>query len=328
MVTSITVSPTQTAPQPAFQSKASFVERLIEVSIKLAPSPQSGQPMSFAGTDGLDTVTLSGSRTSVRVENNGAPAGSQATVTVYGLTPSLMNQLQTLGQQFNEIARNLITVTAGDAVSGLSPVFSGTIMNAYADYGQAPIVPMIFQCQSSGIDAVAPATASSFPGPTDVATIMAGFARQMNVGFENNGVTIQLPGSYFSGNVRQQVMKCAQAARINAEVINGVLCIWPKGGSRTSLTGNGPVPLISADSGMIQYPTFWMQNGVIVRTLFDPHIAFGGTVRVESSVQKASGTYVVWKLDLALDSLVPNGKWEAAVHCFAQGFAAPIPQQA
>lgn len=319
--TTLTVTPISTPAQPAFQSQQSFIQRLIEVTIQLA-SGAGGQPNSFANSTSSN-ITLSKFRASVRVENNGAPAGSTARILVYGMAPTLMNQLQTLGQQFNEIARNSITVTAGDSTSGLSPVFSGTIMNAYADYNAAPDVPMIFDCLSSGIDSVAPAAASSFPGPTDVATIMSGFARLMNVGFENNGVTTQLANPYFSGNVRQQLQACARAANINAEVVNGVLAIWPKGKSRTV---GGALPLISADTGMIGYPTFWMQNGVIVRSLFNPQIAFGGTVQVQSSIQKASGTYVVWKLDLALDSMVRAGKWECTAHCFAPGFAAPIPR--
>lgn len=309
--------------------QVSFTERLIEVAITLAPGAPGSQPRTFAGAGAGtgNTTTLSGLRTSVRIESNGAPAGSTARVMIYGLAPNLMDQLQTLGQQFNEIARNLITITAGTTL-GLSPVFSGTIMNAYADYNAAPNVPMIFDCQTSGIDGVVPTPASSFPGPTDVATIMAGFARQMSVGFENNGVTTQLSNPYFAGNIRTQKDAAAAAANINAEVINGVLAIWPKGGSRTSLTGSGPIPLVSADTGMIGYPTFWMQNGLIVRMLFNPQIAFGGTIRVQSSIAKANGTYVVWKLDLSLDSKFPGGKWEGTAHCYAPGFATPIPQAA
>ena len=53
----------------------SFVQRLIEVSVKLAGDPTTNQPATFAES-GTDTVTLSGSRTSVRIQNSGAPAGS------------------------------------------------------------------------------------------------------------------------------------------------------------------------------------------------------------------------------------------------------------
>ncbi len=327
MVTQVTVNKAPASPQPPFQGQRSFVQRLIEVTVKLSPNPQNNQPKAF--DDGSDTVTLSKSRTSVRIEKNGAPAGSLARVSIYGLTPSLMNQLQTLGQNFNEISRNTILIKAGDAINGLSTVFAGTIANAYGNYNAAPNVAMILECQSGLIDAVVPTDASSFTGPTDVATIMAGFAKLLNggagIGFENNGITTKLSSPYFRGNVRDQIQQCAEDAHINAEIVdnNTKLAIWPIGGSRTSLSGIGPIPLISKETGMIGYPTFFLQNGVIVRMMFNPQIAFGGTIRVQSILPAANKTYVVYKLNQALDSLVPNGQWMSTAACFALGFAAP-----
>ena len=301
----------------------SFVQRLIEVSVKLAGDPTTNQPATFAES-GTDTVTLSGSRTSVRIQNSGAPAGSTARVNVWGMTPSLMNQLATLGLVFNIVPRNTITIAAGDAGSKLATVFSGTITAGYGDYNAAPDVPFIFECNSGLADAVAPASPSSFTGAADVATIMSGFARQMNLGFENNGVTIQLSNPYFSGNVMTQMRACAEHANINAEIINGnVLAIWPKGGSRTG----GSMPLVSKDTGMIGYPAY-TQQGIIVRTLFNPQIAFGGMIQVQSALQKASGQWAVQKLDLALDSLVPHGQWMSTIYGYNPKYPRPIPPQA
>lgn len=339
---SLAVKVTKTQPpasaQPAFQSRRSFVQRLIEITIKLASDTQSGQPNTFADTGGSDTITLSGIRTSVRIENNGAPAGSSAHVTMHGLTQSLMNQLTTLGIVYDQIQRNTITVKAGDSETGLTPVFTGTIVQAYGDYNSAPDVSMRLECQSGTIDAVAPVAASSFTGPTDVATIMAGFARQMNVGFENSGVTVQLSNPYFAGNIETQMRKAAAHANIYAEVIEGKLCIWPKGGSRTT---PGAIPLLDKDSGLVGYPIYTPQ-GIVIKSLFIPQISFGTTIQVKSSVKigatnasssapKATqsvadvGTWVVWKLDLDLDSMVPKGNWLATMYCYAKGFPAPIP---
>ena len=311
-------------PQPAFQSQSSFRQRRLEVEVALAPNQKTGQPIKFAGTDS-DTVTLAGFRTSVRVENNGAPAGSNATIAIYGLAESIMNQLSTLGLIFNQIQRNTITVSAGDD-QGVTPVFGGTVNFAYPGYNRAPDVPFTFQCQTAYIDGIVPVPASSYPQPTDVATIMSGFARQLNLGFENNGVTVQLPASYFPGTLNQQWRAVAEHAHINAEIVDGntKLAIWPIGGSRTSLQGQN-IPLISKDTGMIGYPTFAPNGYMMVRTLFNPQIAFGSTVRVQSRILTANRTWVVQKLDLALDSLVPKGKWEASCYLYPQGFPAPPP---
>lgn len=311
----------------------SFVDRIIEVSIKLATATQSGQPNSFAGSGGQDTVTLSGHRTAVRIEYSGAPAGTNAQVSLYGLAPNIMNQLTTLGIVFDQIQRNTITIQAGDAQAGLSTVFVGTIVAAYGDYNAAPDVAFHLVCQSSTIDNVAPTPASSFTGTTDVATVMAGFARQMNLGFINNGVNIKLASPYFAGNIAAQLRKCADHAHINAEPINGILYIWPKG---KSLTAQGAtIPLVSKNSQMKGYPTYTAQ-GIIVEMVFNPQISFGSTIKVESTVKLVTGSlqnvanaglWVVYKLDLALDAQMPHGQWKGVAHCFALGFPAPIPQQ-
>ncbi len=312
--------------QPPYQGQQSFVQRLISLTVTLSPgsSGASPQPSTFPG--GSNSVTLSGSRIGVRVQNNGAPAGGMARVLVFGLTPSIMNQLSTLGMVFNQVQRNSISIRAGDAVNGLSAVFSGTILFAYGDYNQAPKVPFVLECQSGLIDAVASAQPSSFPGATSVATILAGLARQMNVGFENNGVTVQLASPYLRGNLWTQVQKVARDAHIRAELVNGgtVLAIWPEGGSRTSQTG-GPIPLISPTTGMDGYPSFAQNGYLVVRHLFNPQVSFGSTVQVQSSLPQANKTWVVQKLDLALDTLTPKGQWLGTAYCYPLGFSAPVP---
>ena len=90
----------------------SFVKRKVELSIKLAPDTKTNQPVKFSES-GTDTVEIKDARMSVRVQSSGAPAGSLASVDVYGLSESLMNQLSTLGMVFNMVPKNTITITAG-----------------------------------------------------------------------------------------------------------------------------------------------------------------------------------------------------------------------
>lgn len=304
----------------------SFVKRIINVSIQLANDPQTGQPATFAGRGG-SAITISGARTVVRAENAGSPSSPAARISIFGLRQELMNQLQTLGPQYDQVLANSITVTAGDADGTMSTVHSGTIMNAYADYNAAPNVPMIFMSQTNGKDAVVPADATEFTGTIDVATAMAGFAKQMSLGFENNGIQIKLPSQTFRGSLWQQVQALATAAHIEVANVNGNLCIWPFAGYRTS---QSDVPVISKETGMIGYPTFWQQDGMIVRTLFNPKINYGALVEIKTSIGliggkdlTKGGRYVVQKLDLALDSLQPNGLWEASLYCYVPGQVPP-----
>jgi Baseplate hub gp41 len=315
-----------------------FVQRLIQVSVTLAQNTQTNQPTNFAES-GTPQVNLTGSRVSVKIENSGAPVDGRATVKIWGMTPSLMNQLSTLGLVYNLVPKNTLTIQAGDAVSGMSTVFSGTIWQAYGDYSAQPDVPFIFECLAGAADATISVPASSFPGSTDVGNMMSGFARQMNLGFENNGVSVNLSNAYFSGSARVQADKCARAAGISWGIINGnTLAIWPKGGNRN--TSN--VPVISAETGMISYPAF-TQQGIIVRTLFNPQIAFGGLVQVKSTLLSAIAAaqptqanatgnapstfptqWAINKLDLALDSLVPKGHWMSTVFAYNPNYARAI----
>lgn len=301
-----------------------FTQKLIELSVQLASNTQTNQPNTFSES-GTDSVAISDKRTSVRIQNSGAPSSSAAQVMVYGLSGSLMNQLSTLGMVLNLVPKNQLTIKAGDTETGLTTVFSGTIANAYGDYSAAPDVPFILDCQSGLADATANVPATSFPGLTDVAQIMSGFARQMNLGFENNGVTTKLPAPYYRGSVQAQLRQCAEDAGINAERVNGnVLAIWPRFGSRNT----SRIPLIAAppSGAMIGYPSF-TQQGILVRNLFLPDIAFGGKVKVQTSVealQKANGTWTVYKLDLALDSQIPKGQWSSTMYCYNSDSPNPI----
>lgn len=316
----------------------SFTAKAITVTVQLAQGSQTSQPSTFAES-GTDTVTISGLRTEVRAENVGSPVNARARVKVWGLTPSLMNQLSTLGLVFNLVPKNVLTIAAGDLGGQMSTIFTGTVWSAYGDYESQPMVPFVFDCLSGGADQVVSTPPTSFSGKADVATIMSGFARQMNLGFENNGVNLQLSNPSFRGSVKLQAQTCAEHAGISWAIANSTLAIWPKGGNRNTPT----VPKISRPPGsMIGYPAF-TQQGIIVKTLFDPTIAFGSLVEVDSSVlagiaqaqpqqqtvlsTKPSTFPTQWavnKLDLALDALLPKGQWMSTVYAYNPGYAKTI----
>jgi hypothetical protein len=320
---------------------ASFTQKLITVTVQLANNPGTNQPNTFAEGSvpgqaaGSNTVTLSNSRTSVRIRNSGTFLQT-ATVKVWGLTPSLMNQLSTLGIVYNIVAKNLITINAGDNINGMPAAFSGTIMNAYADYRMMPDVPFVFECNGLLAGGIASVPAASFSGATDVATIMAGLARQAGLGFQNSGVSVQLSNPYFPGSINQQIDACARHAGISYGIVNATLNIWPKGGSQAAGLS---VPIISPATGMISSPQL-TQQGIVVDTLFNALIAYGGPVQVQSDVLSgvlsaqsvanstfktpANGVWAVYKLDHALDSLVRNGLWQSAVYAYNPNYPKPV----
>jgi hypothetical protein len=303
-----------------------FLQRRIEVTISLSSTdknPTTGETVtgsssiqSFEG--GGNTVTLPSLRTSARIHNAGGPLGSTMELTIFGMTESMMNRLSTLGMQINLVPKNQIVVSAGDETNGLSTVFFGYIIAAYADFNRAPEVAFQISAQSLFAQSAIPVAASSFKGATDVATIMSGLATQMGLRFENNGVQVKLPSPYFSGSAKTQALKCVKDANISWNGgEGGVLAIWPKNGSR-----GGAIPVVEPP-GMIQYPTY-TAYGIIVRSVYNPSIAFGGRIQVNSSLKPATGVWAIYGLDLALDAQLPNGKWEMMISGYNPKFPAPV----
>jgi hypothetical protein len=304
----------------------SFVQRLITVQITLDSPTSPSQPLGFSsaaagGVANANVVTLSGHRTSVRINMVG-PANN-AVITIFGLNQSLMNELSQLGIIYNQIRKNSIIVSAGDAISGMTPIYGGFIFFAYADYNQAPEVPMVFTCNGSLTEDIINRAPTTFSGVADVATLMSGWAALMNKGFENNGVTAKLANPYYGGNVWSMVQAAARDAGINAQLVDGgnTLSIWPLGKSRNL----SAIPLISPTTGMIGYPAYAPGGWAIIRHLFNPAVKLGGLIQVQSSIPIANRTWVVYWLDYALDSLVPHGEWMGVAHCYPQGLPAPFP---
>lgn len=310
----------------------SFVNRKIDLAIRLASSVGTNVPNKFAAS-GSDEITVSGLRTSVQIQNSGAAAGSMAQVSVWGLNRSVMNQLSTLGMVINMVPRNVLTVTAGDDASGMSTVFVGTILQAWGDYSGSPDVPFRFECQAGAAEAVIPYPATSYDGSTEVSVILSAIAGRMGWGFENSGVNERLASPYFSGSAMQQVRTVAEQANINASLINNTLCIWPRYAAREQ----GSIPLLSPPpvGQMVGYPSF-TQQGILIKNIFDPRITFGGQVKVESSIllrdqldriQSEESLWNVYKMDLALEALLPGGQWMATIYGYNPRFPAPLPPQ-
>ena len=301
-------------------ASSSFVQRKLRITVKLAQGTQTNQPSSFAGMAG-DQIVLPFLRASARIAFAGAPTRQEATVTVWGLDQSLLNELSTLGLVFNLVTgKNTLAVEVVDDNGASTTVFSGSITAAFADYAHMPDVPMVFQCIYGADIATLPAVAQSFKGSTDVVQIFQSLAKKMNLTFENNGVSgVNLDSPSLNGSLITQMQKVAEDANIEAEVINRqTLMIAPKGKGR--LTSNSPLVIVAPppDGQMIGYPAFWAQ-GLIVKTIFDPRISFKGTIEVRSSIKttgsqsKTAHQWTVNKMDYALDTLIPRGQWDMTI---------------
>lgn len=315
-----------------------FSQKLVRLTIQLAANSQTNQPKKFAGSDS-SKATLENHRTSVRVFNQGAIAGSTAQVRVWGLAPNLMVELATLGLAFNVIPRNLITIEAGDA-GGMATVFTGTIVQCYADFRAQPDVPTVFECVAAGFEATQGAPMTSYTGATDVREVIKAIAGQLSYGFEDNlDGPVMLSAPAYQGSLVEQARQAAADAHVQVGLVNGssglVLAVWPWEGQRK----NRQTPTIGFPGEMISYPTF-TPAGIQVETLFDPAIEFGGKIKVNSTLltqilgaQKANipefnvppdSEWSINKIDLALDALLPNGQWSSTVSAWNPNQSRPV----
>ncbi len=273
----------------------SYTKKRIDVAFSLGKG-------SF-GETGANTITVSGLRVIATITTEGGNSMGHLLARIYGMTQSQMNQLSTLGLLITELRKNSVALSAGDYESGMSEVFVGTITNAYVDFDGAPQVSFNVEASVGALEAVKPVPPSSYPGATDVALIMSGLAKQMGLRFQNWGVSVKLASPYYAGTGRDQIIRCAEAANINWIIENNRLDIWPKNAARGST-----VPVISPETGMVGYPAY-DSLGIILRTLFNPTIAYGSDVMVKSSLQPACGTWRVYHINHSLASETPGGEW-------------------
>lgn len=260
-----------------------------------------------------NTITLNGLRTIVDVQHAGGMMMSTATMRIYGMQQSDMNQLTTLAWRVLSVVRNTVRVEVGDDVNGLSEAFSGQILNAWADYQTAPDVFLHIEAQAAYFDQINPVPVSSYPDSADVATIMATLAKTMGLAFENNGVNAKLSNPYLPNTALEQARAVAKAANIDLYIEGATMAITPKGVAR-----NGGIPQINPDSGLIGYPTF-DRIGIAFSCLYNPAIRFGGQVTVNSAVQPACGTWRVYAVSHQLESERPSGAWFSQIRCTENG---------
>jgi hypothetical protein len=194
-------------------------------------------------------------------------------------------------------------------------VFSGVIVQAWADFQGAPDVSFEVQAQTGMADAIQSVSPISHQGGADVVSMLSALATQMGLAFENNGVSgVVLNNPYYPGTALQQAQAIRQHANINMVIDDTTMAIWPIGGSR-----GGQIPLISAKTGMIGYPKY-TANGLDLDIEYNPSIQFGGKVSVQSSLTQMNGTWQVYGLTHDLEANLPGGRWFSSVRVLPQGF--------
>lgn len=292
----------------------SFARREIDLTFELGTGD--------FGTGGADKVELTGLRVAANIQRNGGVSWSTANIQAYGVPLSVMNRLSTLRQLYPDVRKNTVTIRAGDSETGKGVVFSGQIRSAYADFAGAPDSVFTVEAATMIIPGLEPAPPSTFPGPTDAAVIARGLADRMGYGFENNGVQTMIANPYYSGTNRQQLEALARVGGFDVIIDDTVsppaVVLVAQGQVR-----KGVVPLISAATGMVGYPSY-VQNAVGFTTIYNPNIQHLGGVEIDTDLTPAKGRWYIYQLGHNLASETLDGPWYTQARGILYGNTAPI----
>ncbi|MDI5810760.1 hypothetical protein MJM95_24740, partial [Salmonella enterica subsp. enterica serovar Anatum] len=247
-------------------------------------------------------LTVSGAKCFATVTVYGGTAGTQITLYIWGLSPAHMADLSYRGVwRPAQSTANKMRVRAGGRL-----IFEGDITDAYADYNQAPDIPLILTGQVSFNLRNQTAADFSAKGDVPVADIIRALASSAGLKFENQGVSRSLSNPHFSGNLVQQMLDAASAADINIDLGDAEkVTIWPKDKALDI-----PAVHISPDHGLIGYPVYTM-TGLSATTTFCPDLFIGRRVHLESSLPNVTGDYQLTGVIHTITSRTVGGPWSS-----------------
>lgn len=311
---------------------SSFAPKLLRVTFTLTngstfPAAMPGQP--------ANVLTLVGLRTTASILCKGAPAFPQCDLSIFGMAQADMNALSALTFEVTGISRNTMLIEASsDGGTSFSTVYAGQIVSAHIEYNP-PEAALRVSAQIAFFDQINPATPTSYPGSTDVATIVSNIAAKMGFAFENNGVTAQTGTSaYYPGVLTEQLRDVTSHYGIDWYMETGAsvqtLAICPKGSPRGTPTFN-----LAPQSGLVGYPNVDSRGYINAKALYNPNFRFGGPLTISGSDvvidpnapktlnARANGNWMIGQMSHRLEALKFEGEWHSYLLLYPPGQEPP-----
>lgn len=288
----------------------SFTKKKIDIVCQLANN-QTFNDM------GDNTLNLTGLRVEANIQQAGGMGqGSKASIKIYGMAQSDMNKLSVMALGLNKpifTNQNRITILAGFE-GDMTKVFEGCISSAWADYGQAPEVPMIIQATPLYVQQHKPTEAIAYEHEFDIGEAMSVFAEKMGLSFINVNVHRKHPRQTFSGTLVDQAISLAKSAGIYNKIEFNTMTIAEYG-----TPVNRTIIEINPSTGLVGYPAIGA-GGIFVSTLFNPNYTLQGIVRLsDCPIEPCNGRWLVKSLSHVLESEKPNGAWFSNMDLVALG---------
>ena len=283
----------------------SFRKRRLRVEVVLGEGTFDGKH---------NTRLLEGLETAVSIEKPGLPDKAKATVRIANMAYDDMAQLTMLAFKPLKLQKNLIRVFAGEEGRELALAFAGEIVSAWADFSRFPTATMHMEAQSGGYAALMAKGPVAAAGEVPAADLLQQFATEMGYTFKNEGVTASVRNAVFSGSPLEKARAVADQVGAQLLVDDNRLVLMQAGAVR-----QGNAVLLTPETGMLGYPSF-TNEGISITCLYNPNLALGGAVQVQSIVPGATGTWKITKLthDLLANALFP-GPWQSTIEASPYG---------
>lgn len=261
-------------------------------------------------------LDIRGLRASVNIDKAGGVMLGQASIKIFNASDDVAAKATQLRYQIDGLYRKIkIDVFAIDG-NNESRVFSGDVVFSVANYQSSPDISLDIIAITGKFALIKPVPPRTFFGTVDLSSIFGTIADSANLAFENNGVTKKVSNLYLPGTDIQQARRLAANYGIDLYIDDEVMAICPKGAPR-----EGTPVLLSPESGLIGYPQV-SDLGVIVRSVFNPTLRFGGKVKVSGSkLDMANKEWYVSNMSLTLDANLPGGAWESTLNLTQAQFA-------
>lgn len=262
--------------------------------------------------DGQQEATFSGFACSVSISKSGCPSFPKAAVSLKGLSLDTMGRLTHLGFKAFSLKRNKIRIEAGIQDETLSTIFQGEIASAWADFNAAPSPEFKIEARTGLFAAMTPQSPISVKGNQTVASIIDTIAKETGYVLENNEITASIKDCVINGDPVTKMRRIADAVGANLLFDDDRVVLVDRNAARKN---EGETPLINATNGMVGYPTF-SNTGMSVSCFFRPELRIGSSVKVESIVPHASGTWKIVGLKHDLSAYDPGRQsWKTSIEC-------------
>lgn len=310
----------------------SFIKRYLKYVINLGSGALNLSNTSETFDNGTSSLTVQGLRSTASiqaVQGGLSPFVGRGLFQLFGMNPSNMAQLSTLGMDISRINKNAMQVFAYNEGSEGSAVqvFAGTISNARLNYNAMPDVLLELDCYGGGAQQTQAITGTSVPESGDIAAMLQVICAACDppVTLVNKGVHAQLVNHAVGGSAFDQIDNiCSAVPGVAYKFEGGALKIWNADQNIDGVSvDTGP------DLGMVGYPEYSMM-GFDITTQFNPEIQVGRMLNIKASQAAnampvpgipSSGLFIRM-VEHELSSEMPGGPWFTHAHVVAKGVSA------